>query len=400
MTTAPPSPNRSLVAALVLCTVGVTMFMIVPVFLGALVQHRSFSNSQVGILASIELAGASFAAVGAALWLPRVSWRWVSAAALLVAAVGAWLSAVITDFTGLVLLRFLTAFFGLGVVYALGMALVSRTDKPERNFGLVTVSQVLYSALALFTIPKWLEQWGMIGIAAPMTALALAGLLVVRWLPEGGGQGEPTPSRNGTGDAGPKASRSWPAMAGLGILALWYVGVGALWAFVELIGTSAGLEARAVGDALAIATLASLAGALLATWLGDRLGRKWPFAIAVALQVAMMPLFIQPSGWGIYLTAAIAFSATWNFAGPYLLGFIATSDETGRMSAIIPAAQGLGVGLGPIIGGVLADSRGLPAVVYLAAAVCLVAVGIFIPLVTRARAVVRPDPDLVAGPTR
>jgi predicted MFS family arabinose efflux permease len=350
-----------LAAAIGLAMVGATIFVIQPLFLGTLMAERGFSAAQVGALAAMELGASTVSGIVAVVWITRWSWRVVAAVALLVSIAGNALSTQIADYTLLAGVRIVTAFFGISVAYVLGVTALGRSSRPERNFSLAVVGQVGFGALALFMGPLLTDRFGVAGVLAPAIALPAVVLALVRHLPRGrpaSAASLPLPGARG----------STSALTLLAVQVLWYVGLGAVWAFSERIGTDAGLDGATIGQALSVGMVASIAGSLTAMRLGIRFGREWPFALAVIAQAGSMLLFLLAAQEGLFFAAAVLFNLTWNFALPYLLGAIAVADASGRLTALVPAAQGLGLGLGPAVGGMLFDGHGIAAVVMMAGA--------------------------------
>jgi len=82
------------------------------------------------------------------------------------------------------------------------------------------------------------------------------------------------------------------------------------------------------------------------------------------------------------VTAAI-FQIFWNLTGPYLMGTIALSDNTGKVSLLIPTAQIGGFFLGPVIAGQFLTGQGFGPANTVAIVCCLLALALFIPTAMR-----------------
>lgn len=188
----------------------------------------------------------------------------------------------------------------------------------------------------------------------------------------------------GHGAGGVAGGSSRPAIMALAVMLIWCTGLGAIWAFVKLIGTSAGIDAGQVGVALGISTGVAVIGALAASWLADRVGRIIPVAVALLVQVAMIFLLQGQMGFVQFAVTAAVFQAFWNLTGPYMMGTVALSDATGRVSLLIPTAQIGGFFLGPVIAGPLLTPGAGYGPANLVAIVCfLLALALFIPTALR-----------------
>jgi len=231
--------------------------------------------------------------------------------------------------------------------------------------------------VGLLLMPYLTPQWGTAGIVLPIAAFAVLSLPFVYWLPM---RHRATDAAVATAAGEDSKTLVW---IGLGIHLLWYVGVGAVWAFVERLGVEAGLAHTAIGQALAIAMAVGLAGAFAATIAGHRYGRIVPFAVAMMGQVFALRLLAGQPDYAAYVGAVCVYNLTWNLALPYLLGLIAKADTTGRFSVLIPTAQAAGVSLGPVVAGLAVGGIGLQVVLYLGSATALLALAIYIPLARR-----------------
>jgi len=127
----------------------------------------------------------------------------------------------------------------------------------------------------------------------------------------------------------------------------------------------------------------AILGAFAATALGDKLGRIPPVTVALAIQAgAVFMLNGEMSLFQFAATAAI-FQVFWNLTGPYLMGAVALSDTTGRVSVTIPAAQTGGFFLGPAIASAFMTEGSLFAANNVAMICFAIALIIFVPMALR-----------------
>ena len=232
-------------------------------------------------------------------------------------------------------------FFGEGPAFALAIAIVSSTAQKDRNFAFLIAAQVVLGVLCFLLLPMPRDA-GVGGVLLPLAGLAFLALFTVGWIPQPTGA---TGHHAGGSDANASAL---PAFIALAVMLIWCTGLGAIWAFVKLIGTSAGIEAPRVGIALGISTGVATVGALTASWLADRIGRIIPVTVALLVQVVMIALLQGEMSFLQFMLTAAVFQIFWNLNGPYIMGTIALSDTTGRVSLLIPTAQIGGFFLGEI----------------------------------------------------
>ena len=80
--------SSAVAAAISLWAVAPLLFLVMPVYVGALADDLGMSTQRIGSIASIEMLGLAVASFLAVLWIRRWSWRtvaWVSIVALVAA---------------------------------------------------------------------------------------------------------------------------------------------------------------------------------------------------------------------------------------------------------------------------------------------------------------------------
>lgn len=366
----------SLVAALLLGCVGVFAIMAGPILTEVLVTGLGMSPADAGQVFAAEALGTALGPVAAAFWMPRVRWRTAAIAALLVVIAGNLVSASLASAGALTGLRFVVGFLGEGTAFALAIAIISSTAAKDRNFAFLIAAQVVLGVLCFLVLPLP-RDGGIGGVLLPLAGLAGVALLTAGTIrqPE---------AQTGHGAGGTAGGSSRPAFMALAVMLIWCTGLGAIWAFVKLIGTNAGIDAGQVGLALGISTGVAVIGALTASWLADRVGRIIPVTVALLVQVAMIFLLQGQMSFVQFAVTAAVFQAFWNLTGPYMMGTVALSDTTGRVSLLIPTAQIGGFFLGPVIAGRLLTPGAGYGPANLVAIVCfLLALALFVPTALR-----------------
>jgi predicted MFS family arabinose efflux permease len=380
----------SVVAAICLGCVGVFAIMAQPILVEVLVARLGLERSAAGGITAVEALGTALGPVLAMLWMQRLPWRLAAIGALLVVIAGNVVSATLTGTTALMATRFLVGLLGEGTAFALAIAIVGGTAQKDRNFALLIAAQVALGVAFFLALPMPRDA-GVSGVMFPLAALAAASLLTVGWIPA------PQAGAHGHGGHAPAGGSSAPAFGALAVMLVWCTGLGAVWAFVKLIGvevTCPGCDepakaaaAVAVGQALGLSTGLAVVGALAAAALADRVGRIPPVAVALTVQLVMVLLLQGEMSWVRFAATAATFQAFWNLTGPYMMGTIALGDGTGRVSLLIPTAQIGGFFLGPTIAGAfMGPGQGLGTVNAVAAACIALALLLFVPVARRVQA--------------
>jgi predicted MFS family arabinose efflux permease len=375
MSATSPSPATTpLITAILLGCVGVFAIMAGPILTEQLVAVLGMSPGDAGTVFSAEALGTALGPVLATLWMGRLGYRPVAIGALLVVIIGNVLSSTQTGVAPLAIMRFVVGLLGQGTAFALAIAIVSSTAQKDRNFAFLIAAQVVLGVLFFLVLPLPKDA-GVGGVLLPLAGLAGLALLT------SGGIRDPQPfAGHGGAAAGGSSTTAWVA---LGVMLIWCTGLGAIWAFIKLIGGAAGLESGQVGLALGISTGTATLGALAASVLADRIGRIIPVSVALLVQVGMISLLQGEMSFVQFLVTAAIFQTFWNLTGPYVMGTIATADVTGKVSLLIPTAQIGGFFLGPVIAGQFLTGQGFGPANTIAIACCLAALAIFIPTALR-----------------
>jgi predicted MFS family arabinose efflux permease len=373
----------SIAVIVFLGAVAVAGFNIQPMYLGALADHLGFTAEQLGFIAGLEIAGSALAGIAATFWIRRWDWRRVALVALSALATGNIASAYVTDFESLAAIRFLTGFFGIGTNYALAIAALSDTHHTERNYSIAVVVQVSVAILGFVMLPSVIATGGTAAVFLPLSAIAIVMLPFLRLLPNGGSKEKAV----GTHNVPVSPFAIWLA---LGCQAIWYLGIGGVWAFVERIGVDAGIDSAGIGNALALGMAVGLVGAFVAAAVADRFGRVGPFAIAMLGQVVAVWLLADLQELNSLVIAICLYNGTWNFALPYIFAMAALADTRGQLVVLMSTAQAVGLTFGVTLAGAMIGRFELVAVTYQGAVVAMAALGIFLALAVMLRGVKHP----------
>ncbi|MBM4195887.1 MAG: hypothetical protein FJ197_02130 [Gammaproteobacteria bacterium] len=368
--------STTVVAGVLLGVVGIFAIMVQPIMAEALVRGLGMDAGSAASITAFEALGTALGPVLAVAWMSRVSWRVAAAVAIAIVIGGNIVSSWQTDFSTLAALRFGVGLLGQGTVFALAMGVIAGTHNKDRNFALLIAAQVVLGIVAFVALP-FPRDAGVGGVLLPLCGLAAVAALSIGWIPQPTGSGG---AHGGAVGSGASAAAGFYA---LGVMLVWCTGLGAIWAFIKLIGTAGGLDDAAAGQALGMSTAIAVLGALGAAALGDRFGRLVPVAVALVVQLGMVLLLQGEMNQMRFALTAAVFQTFWNLTGPYLMGTIAMSDPTGKASLLIPTAQIGGFFLGPVIVGALMSDGNLATANNVAAAFIVLALVMFIPAARR-----------------
>ncbi|MCY4563749.1 MAG: hypothetical protein OXE40_04625, partial [Gammaproteobacteria bacterium] len=178
------SSPRAIAATIVVIVSGGGVFLILPVFVGALVDTGGLSMAQAGAVASADLAGIFAAAIAALAWIRRVDWRRVALFSLACMVAGNAACPWIDGYVPLLILRGLLG-FAAGNLMAIGIAHLARVAIPDRAFALAIAAQVAFSTIALWLMPVAVHSWCLASLFGLLAGLSAIGLLAATQLVRG-----------------------------------------------------------------------------------------------------------------------------------------------------------------------------------------------------------------------
>lgn len=350
------------IASLILvATVTEAMLLLLPLYIGAISDSLSLSNTQVGLLGSADLCGIALATSTGMLWLRRVPWRKLVFAALTVFMLANLYSINQSALLSLVALRMVSG-LAAGTAYAIALAGLCDTSREPRNTALMVCSQVCFGALGLYLLPALSADDLLKGTYLYITAWIVVAIFVALIaFPE-------DPSRHRQ-----TWVLRWDDFGSAGVLAFagtafYFLTIGSVWGFLERIAIQAGMHLQEVGASLSLGYLISLLGSFTAAWLGVRLGRAWPLVVSALLQLCMLILFSQLQGFknvvlAFFLINAL-FQICWSFIISYQITVFSDADTSGSFIPLYGTAMHVALALGPFAGASLVRSGSYTPILY------------------------------------
>jgi len=136
-----------------------------------------------------------------------------------------------------------------------------------------------------------------------------------------------------------------------------------------------------VPTALAIATIAGIGGAALASVIGR--SRTHAARLGHATAALAILLFAMNAGTAIYVAAICLLQIAWCFTAPFLLAICATSGRADAMMSATNLTLGAGLAVGPLMAGQLLETPGAFVSVSLGAGALLTTGVLFLRLAPR-----------------
>jgi predicted MFS family arabinose efflux permease len=333
--------NRHLYALGFIATSSFSIYLVLPLALGGMVEHLGFTDQQIGYLALISSIGLALGS----LWVPlrRNEWsfyalaRWSLLALLLLDLGSIWA----TDFYSLSALRFVAGFFG-GVIYAATLSALSALPMPERGFTYYVLVYCGVSALYMFLTPFLLKIGQVPAVFGFMALNAGAGYLL-------------TPSIRVVG----AQNASLPKIQ-LGFLLknklIWFtlsaylflqMGCGAIWAYLERIGNFHGFGEYFLGLTFGLSEFAGVLASIIVLRIGNSRGVLIPILTGISL-LALSTLAANFLGQPlIFLLAVFVLSGAWAGTFPFFQKVQASHDPQGKIVSLGAVVNLFGKGMGP-----------------------------------------------------
>ncbi len=361
--------------AIALTVVGMDTFIIQPGLVDGFVQSAGLTEKQAGYVASAEMAGIALTSILMAWLAVRVRWRLLVRCALPLNAIANALCLAALDAGSLAAVRFLAG-LASGVLISVGYAVIGRSDRAERDFGLTITWVLVYGALGLFVLPEVLASVGLKGAWTCFALAALAALAGSAHVPDVRAQAGAAGVRSATVSA---ATR----LILLGCVFSFFLAQGVIWAYLSLIGLAAGADERGVANGLTIAQFFGIAGAFCSATLAPRLRPGVSLSAGLLLGVLPMGAFFLALGALVYGVAVSLFNFAANFVTPLLMAIVAGFDSSGSLVVRAAALQMLGLAIGPALGAEVISPGHFQNAITLSMGLCIACLVLGGPLLAR-----------------
>ena len=367
-----------LVAAVASATIGVLFYNVMPLYLGALQDATSVSNSRIGFVASAFFLGFNLISASSFFWVRKFPIRLTSFLILGALWVLLGLSAFIANYPFILIATIIVGGCS-GALAAIGATIIGDSDRAARWYGIKTAAESGAGVLLLFVLPATLmPQFGFKGTVLGMLLLIAAIAPTFLFLMKGRLKNSNEVDRDVGATTKVAASEQdltssdvrtpivnlgsiasgivkhkyvWLA---LGAMVLFFAGGSAVWAFEERIASSYNFDPVWVGQMLGFSLFFAVVGPLAASAAGARFGYRVPFLLAAILMiVGVLSIAASSQAMLLYAIGACTFMLGWGGGLPFLFAKIAADDPDGRHIALAVPALGIGSMIGPGLAGLM-----------------------------------------------
>jgi predicted MFS family arabinose efflux permease len=346
MSRVPADSARAVLAIAVAYVFGATFILSLPLWVAALVERFSVSQSVGGYIGSVEAGCVSVTMLITSSCIARLD-RFRAALLGALLAIGANLIAArVESLESVVLARVLVG-VSLGVTLSCSLSFAAGTQRPQRTFAIMEAAVAVFATLFYWAAGTTaVTARGLSGLFN-LLALVQAVIFPAMWL-------LPRHRFVAAATAGPdpagRSVRTWVAVAANG---LFYCSMFSFWAFLSLMGKRVGASPAFIGTTLSIAYVSSLLMTLSVPTIVRRLGYRLTLQWAVVGMVLCgLGLTHVSSPWA-YAVAVVGLKTHFLLYSPTTNGLYAATDPTGRVNGYGLTAAILGTMCGPALGGLL-----------------------------------------------
>jgi len=338
---------RSLTIGIYMALTGYAVMVGLPVISTSWVNNLGFTEVQVGYVTSADLFGLAIGAVIAYFVVAKYDRRFLTIAAASVA-IGANLLCIYFQSYDVTFWLRLAAGTGAGLYTGIAVATIGGHSRPAFAFGLELFAFAFSQAGEL----KFLPYLSIEGMYVAFAAAFAIGLVFISWLPRRPADAvldvevdveEP----DGDHHAVHRHVPAYVPWLVLTAVVFTYINIGGYWAYIELatVGTDASPEW--VASMLVYTSFFSIIGCLFAVLLSNRYGLSRPLLVTLVFQASIVLMLVFGITNYSVAFSMFAFNFCWIFVDIYQAAVISNVDRSGRYVSLLPAAQGLGNGLGP-----------------------------------------------------
>ena len=329
------------VAALAAGCVALLVLGLQPALLGSLVDQQRISMEGVGIVAMGEIFALGIGTIFAEKWMPLNRLRTVAVvASLLLVAINLL---TLTAHGDLICVAWrVAAGLAEACLFWIATMIIIRSPQPDRLAGIFLTVQTAVQASAALLLAKisiaslgWSEAFVLLAVLCSLPLLVASRL----------------PVQLGTHtEAIHPSVVSWTGFFALLVPFLHMSAMGALWAYLEPVVNAAGIDISINALAALVLVMQIVGGGAAAVMV-----RRWKVLQAVvvsALAFAVIGITMyQLASHSSFVFAAlcVAFGFLWLFQMPFHIRLAFDIDPRGRIAMLVPPAQLVGPGFGPLV---------------------------------------------------
>ncbi|GLQ91130.1 MFS transporter [Dyella acidisoli] len=329
------------VAALAAGCVALLVLGLQPALLGSLVDQQRISMEGVGIVAMGEIFALGIGTILAEKWMPLNRLRNVAVvASLLLVAINLL---TLTAHGDLVCVAWrVAAGLAEACLFWIATMIIIRSPQPDRLAGIFLTVQTAVQASAALLLAKisiaslgWSEAFVLLAVLCSLPLLVASRL--------------PVQLGTHTEEIHPSVV-SWTGFFALLVPFLHMSAMGALWAYLEPVVNAAGIGISINALAALVLVMQIVGGGAAALMV-----RRWKLLQAVVISalafaaIGITMYQLAPHSSSVFAALCVAFGFLWLFQMPFHIRLAFDIDPRGRIAMLVPPAQLVGTGFGPLV---------------------------------------------------
>ncbi|MFK0033721.1 MFS transporter [Pseudomonas monteilii] len=345
-------------ACTVLGTAGFAAYMALPMLLGALSEAKAIDSVHLGWVGSGELVGLLLGSLLTARFLGKGFGHSIAFAGSGIAIAANVVTPWMNGIEALIGLRVLAGLGG-GLCYAYALARLSSRGNAARNATVFGIGLGLVSSLLFLMIPWLSEKFGIAAVFQFLCLMFLIATLLLRQIPT---ESAAEAASSSTGGKTPFSASSVICIISV---IVWGIATACFWIYTERLGTDAGLTSAFVGQVLNISNLACMVSCLAVYRLTKMWGHHAP-QIGILIICGLLCLLWNTSAGEVgYAAQIFIYFQLISITQVLQISLFSYLDKTGRLAALLPAAQGGGQAIGPLVGSaIFASGHGFEGLLF------------------------------------
>lgn len=333
--------TMAITSAIFISVIGPSVFIVQPGFVQGLVELLNYSEQEAGYVAAAEMWGIALTTVLLTFLTTRLNWRHLILISAVLMVAGNLASLLFSDPVSFAITRIVVG-IGAGTMISLGFTILGLTADPGKNFAYMVMWVLLYGGLVMILLPTAFELIGMNGLLVFFALFASLAFFFVGYLPSSAEEHVHLEEDSIT------APRFYRVLAVISVF-MFFMGVGAIWTYLFLIGIDSGGTEQQVANALTLCQFTGAAGAFTAVVIGNKYGRIKPLVVGVLGCLIAIFMLFGVIGLIVFTLAVSVFNFAYNMTHPYLYAALSSIDRSGSIIRYAVAGQMLGTAIGPTI---------------------------------------------------
>ena len=305
---------------------GIFYVNIMPTIVDALKVGLDFSNKDAGLVSACNTYGGAAGALLITFFVRRTNWR-LAAPLLLVSLIAIDLVSMLqVQPVPMMVIR-----FGHGVVagalVGLSYSVFSRTNDPDRTFGITLAVQTGFGGLAIMVVPLLVGTYGTAALFMTLVLFSAVTLVLIQFLPD-------YPVAISKDEVSVKQRiATVPLILTLISVCMFQAANMGLFAFMIELGRHNGLDIEFISGSLGLAGWVSMLGGVAVAVFSTKHGVFKPIIFGMVISIVGTWVLLYSQFKLVWVLSNFATGITWNFVISHLLGMCARFDQSGKSAA-------------------------------------------------------------------